>query len=104
MNAIEFYSIVVPGFVGFTTSVWIITRFLDLRYDGDPVVGDPVLFHKLDVLYADAWVLRDAKHVDKVREGTAIINAVGKLMAENRLSRYQQRVAKNTIQQALAHM
>jgi hypothetical protein len=127
MSAIELCHIVVSGCVGLITSVWLTTWLLNRRRGdnvlgdtqaqaalvtvtelnrrrGDNVLGDPAIYDKLDMLYTLAWALKNVTCTNKLRVGTAIINAVGELMAENMLTPYQYRVAMNTIRQALAHM
>jgi hypothetical protein len=103
MTAIGFYSIFVPCGVGLLTLVVYGPIWLNHPHD-DPVNGLTVVYKKLDILCARACAIRNARPTEKVREGTAVINTVGELMTNGRLTRCQQAMVRNIIHIALENM
>lgn len=103
MSVIELITTLVSSVVGATIGGRLTMWWLNRRY-ADPMVENPVIYEELEFLYERAWMLADSEPTHRALEGSAIINAVGKLMVENRLTDYQRTVIRDTITTALAHM
>lgn len=103
MSVIEFITTAVFSVMGATTGCWLTEWLLNRRYAGE-VVRNSVIYGELHFLHSRACLLVDAVPTHRALEGSVIINAVGKLMMENRLTDYQRAVIRDTLTTALAHM